>query len=235
MTRIKTKIFFGFSVIIVLCFIQLVVVYQIQNKIINKIRVIKEVESQLELMSEKVIGDDAILTGQVHVALLHALKGDYRSIKEHQDRYNEVGVDLDNLLKKDAIVLINQSPRTPEIKSQNIQIVKDLDALNLKLVDLETRAFSALDNKNADKAYSLMMSEDYEVLKEQLYQKYKAWSDIEHDLTTSFRNNILKDSRWLVIFNLCALIIHISLALILLVLLMRSFASTNKTKNNKVT
>jgi hypothetical protein len=233
MIRIKTKIFFGFFVIIVLCFSQLIVVYQAQNKIIDKTRTIKEVEAKLELMSEQVIGDDATLTGQVHLALLYALKGDYKSIKEHQDKYNEVGINLDNLLKEDAITLINQSQRAPEIKRQNIKIIKDLDILNLKLVDLETRAFAAMNNKDTDTAYSLVVGGDYEVLKYQLYQKYKLWSEIEHNLTNSLRNSILKDSHWLVIFNLCVLITQTILVLVLLILLTRLFTSINETKNNQ--
>jgi hypothetical protein len=232
--KINTKILVGFLMIIVLCLAQLAVAYKLQSRILNNVRQIKDVEAPLEIMSEQVIGYGALLTGQVHAALIHAQKGNHNDTKEHKLRYDEGGTKLDELLKNKAIVLLNQSQRAPAVKNQVVQIIKDLDVFNLKLVDLETRAFTAMDKGDVETAYALVVGGDYDKYKAELYQKYSAWAQIEHDMTLNMRNVILKNSEWLVMFNFYILIAEI-VVIVIILLVVRSFISSlpGRQKNKK--
>ena len=217
--KISTKIMFGFLAIIILVFFQLLVTQKLQNDILESTRQIRDVEAPLDTMSEQVIGWDGILTAEAYAIVLHEEKGNLAEIKEHRATYDEFGNKLDELLKKDAKLLIVQSRRSQEEKDKTLGYVETLDAVNIKLVDLETRAFEAIDNNDRETAYSLVTGEDYHKYKEGFYQNYKVWSENEHELTQSIRNSINRESQQIISINLVCSLVSILLLLIVIFML----------------
>jgi len=223
----NTKILIGFLSIVILIIAQAVIAYKLQGDIFENTKQIQNVEAPLETMSEQVIGYDGILTAEAYAIVLHAQKGDLAEIKEHRAKYDKTGIKLDELLKKDAKILITQSKRSQEEKDKTLGYIKNLDELNLKLVDLETRAFDAIDKKDIDTAYSLVVGEDYHRYKQELYQEYRAWADTEHEQTLTIRSNILKESQQ--ISYLCfGISIVILIMVILTMLIIRSFVAARE-------
>jgi len=218
----NTKILIGFLSIVILIIAQAVIAYKLQGDIFENTKQIQNVEAPLETMSEQVIGYDGILTAEAYAIVLHAQKGDLAEIKEYRAKYDKTGIKLDELLKKDAKILITQSKRSQEEKDKTLGYIKNLDELNLKLVDLETRAFDAIDKKDIDTAYSLVVGEDYHRYKQELYQEYRAWADTEHEQTLTIRSNILKESQQIIYFNL-GISIGIMIMIIMTMFVIRSF------------
>jgi len=226
--KINTRILLGFLAIIVLVIALTGTNYYWNKDRLDKTNQIKDVEAPLELMVEQVIGYDAILTGAAHAALLHAQKGQLEEVKEHKVYYDEVGVKLDNLLKTDAPNLLMKSKRSQEVKDRTFEILKQLDAVNLKLVDLETRAFDAMDKGDTETAYSLIVVGDYPKYKVELLQLYKNWSAIEIETTTNVRNQIIEESNQLNILNMSSSAVIIILALIISFWIARSISKPIK-------
>ncbi|MEI6058367.1 MAG: hypothetical protein WCP89_01210 [archaeon] len=229
----NTKILIGFLSVIILILIQMSITYKLQNNFYDNTLLIKEVEAPLETMSEQVIGYDGILTAEAYAIVLHAQKGDLAEVKTHRERYDEIGIKLDDLLKKDAKILIAQSKRSQEEKDKTLGYIKTLDELNLKLVDLETRAFDAIDKKDVDTAYSLVVGEDYQGYKQELYQEYRVWADSEHKITVDLRSNILKSSQQIIYLNL-GISIGIMIMIIMTMLVIRSFVVGKVAKKGKI-
>jgi PAS domain S-box-containing protein len=218
----NTKILIGFLSIIILIFAQGIIAYKLQSDILENTNQIQNIEAPLELMVEQVIGYDAILTENAHISLLHSMKSETEDIGEHKEKYDEIGIKLDDLLKRDARILLQQSKRSQEVKDEVNGYLKELDRLNLLLVGLETRAFEAIEKNDTETAYSLIVGGDYENYKNELYQNYKAWADIEHEMTLSIQKDILKESQQ--ISYLCfGISILIMITVILTMLMILSF------------
>jgi hypothetical protein len=96
------------------------------------------------------------------------------------------------------------------------------------LVKLETNAFLAIEKKDPKTAYSLVVSDDYDKHKDELYKTYRLWADSELDLTTSIQDNIFTISQQLVYINLGFSLV-VSLLLTLVMVLLRSIISQPKT------
>jgi PAS domain S-box-containing protein len=220
--KTNTKILTGFLSVALLIIAQMAVTHKLQNDFYDNTLLIKEVEAPLETMSEQVIGYDGILTAEAYAIVLHAREGDLAEIKKHRARYDEIGIKLDELLKKDAKMLIVQSKRSQEEKDKTFEYIKNLDALNIKLVDLETRAFEAIDKKDLDTAFSLATGEDYHQYKQELYQEHRNWADSEHRTTLAVRSSILKESQQIIYLNL-GISIGILIMEILTMLMINSF------------
>jgi hypothetical protein len=219
--KISTKIFISFLAIIILVFFQLVITQKLQNDILESTRQIKDVEAPLDTMSEQVIGWDGVLTAEAYAIVLHAEKGNLTEIKEHRSKYDEFGSKLDELLKKDAKLLIVQSRRSQEEKNKTLGYVETLNKVNLKLVDLETRAFEAVEKNDPDTAYALIVGEDYHTYKQELYQNYRSWADSEHEMSLSVNKNIFLESQQIIYLNLVCSLIGILLLIVVLSILRR--------------
>ena len=224
----NTKILIGFLLVIVFILIQMGITFRLQNNFYDNTLQIKEVEAPLNLMVEQMRSYDAILTEEAHVSLLHAQKGDYDEIDEHKLKYDEIGPKLDTLLKRDARILLGKSKRTRVQKDEVNNYLNELDRINLALVDLETRAFSAMEKKDTETAYSLIVGEEYPKYKEEFYQDYLGWANIEHETTHDIRNNILKNSQEIIYLNL-GISIGILIIIILTMLMIHSFIAARET------
>jgi PAS domain S-box-containing protein len=218
----NTKVLIGFLLVIILILAQGVIAYKLQGDIIDNTNQIRNIEAPLELMSEQVIGYDAMLTEQIHVTLLHALKGKYTDIKEHKEKYDEIETKLDDVLKRDAAILLQQSKRSQEIKNQVGGYLKTLDELNIKLAELERGAFESIEKNDTETAYSLVVGEDYNNYKNEFYQNYRDWADAEHEVTLNMNKKIIKESQQ--ISSLCfGISILVIITVILTMLMIRSF------------
>lgn len=211
---VKEKLLIGFSIILILMILMVGATYYLSSKISKDTLQIKGVEAPLELMVQQVIGYDAMLTGSAHESLLHVENGEMNYLVEHKARYDEVGVMLDDLLKNDARALLEESRRSEEQKNEIYGYLKELDVVNLKLVDLETRAFDAMSIGDAVTARSLILSEEYEEYKRELYGLYLKWADAEAVVTESYRQKVLQNSKNVIFVNIIAGILAVVLAII---------------------
>lgn len=232
--KINLRILAGFSFIIVLILALVFFNSTLNNQRLANTNEIKDVESPLDLMVEKVISYDAMLTGAANSALIHAQKGQLTEVQEDTDYYNEVGSKLDNLLKIEAPSLLAKSKRSQETKDNVTQILKQLDEINLVLVDMETRTFEAIEKNNTDLAREIMVSEDYEQNKIKLLELYNQWSAIESKVTSDLRLKIIDQSLQLNRLNLYFSIIIICLAIILSFLISRSISKPIRNLKNNV-
>ncbi len=148
------------------------------------------------------MGDDALLTGEVYDALLEAQDGNYETLPQHKERYDMINEKLDAILQRDVPLLFAQSRRSQELKDQTVQYLVAMDATNQQLVDLEKRAFAAMERKDVVTAQSLVVGGEYDVLKAELRDTYLEWSALEHVATDDVRQEIMDDSTWMMRLNL---------------------------------
>lgn len=219
---IKQKLILGFSVVLVLMALILASTYLLNRQISSYTYQIKDVEAPLEIMVQEVIGYDAMLTGDAHEALLHAESGEMDKVAEHKSRYDSIGIKLDDLLKKNARVLLERSKRSEEQKKEVYGYLSRLDKVNLDLVDLETRAFDALQKGDVKTARSLIVSDQYHSYKEDLYSLYLKWADVEKSVTAEYREKIINNSKLVLWINVIGGIVAFVFALIVAILITRS-------------
>jgi len=220
--KTEKKILIGFLSIIILIFAQVAITHKLQSDILENTRQIQNVEAPLEVMVEQVIGYNAMLTGAAHAALLHAQKNELDKVKEYKTKYDEIGTKLDNILKHDAKMLLEQSERPQEIKNEIEVDLKRLDEVNLALVDLETRAFDAMQKGDIETAYSLIVCKTYQDYKEELSALYQNWAGIEKDLNFGLHRDIIKESQQIIYLNF-GISIGIMIMIIMTMLIIRSF------------
>jgi PAS domain S-box-containing protein len=223
--KLNTRILIGFLLILGLIAIMFGENYLLNNDRLDKTNQIKDVESPISLMVEQVIGYDAMLTEEAHAALLHAQKGDFEGVKEHKANYDEIGTKLDNILKIEAKKLLEKSKRSQEVKDQVKTYLQELDRINVILVDLETRAFEAIDKNDTNTAYSLIVGDNYRKNKLELAQIYKGWSTIEQENTLNIRTQIIQESTQLGKINL-----YFSLMIFILAIILSFFISVSISK-----
>jgi len=221
---IGKKLFLGFGFILLLLATMAVLSYMLNVQITNDTYAIKNVEAPLELMAEQVIGYDAVLTGNAHWALLHAMKGEWDMVKEHQQKYDETGIKLDTLLKTDARILLEQSVRPKEMMDKVDKDIRELDRVNIALVELEVAAFAKMNEKNPDAAYPLIVDEQYHVYKNELYDLYRDWADTEAEVVNLYRQKIIQNTRRVEMVNLAFGTIAVVLGLLIAFIISRSIS-----------
>lgn len=200
--KINTKIFVGFVVLIASIFTQLAVWYTLQVNISENTRQISDIESPMVTLTERMVGYDALKTEQVYLALLDAQKENYSKIQIYKEKYDDTEMKLDSLLKKDSVILLNQSQRSQATKDTINGILKKADETNIILADLEAKAFQAIENHDPETAYSLIMGGYYRARKDEFQQNYRDWTFIEEELVLNTRDSIFNDSQRLVHLNL---------------------------------
>jgi hypothetical protein len=222
MKKICKKILAGFCTLIFLVIVQIVAIHSLQSNLYDNTLQLKEVEIPLETLARSVIGYDAILTGEAHYSLLYAINGSYELGLEHKARYDRIGFEFDNLLKKEAKHLLEQSIRTREAKEQALVYLDELNKLNMALVDLETKAFDAIEKKDIETATSLLTGKEYRENKKEFYQNYLGWTELEQDISELITNKILKNSQTIIYLSL-GISIGILIMIILTILILISF------------
>jgi len=192
---ITRRLSFAFGILIFLLVISSITTFYLNLQIEEQQIELKDIEAPLGLMVEQVIGYDAILTGSAHESLLHAEKGEMEILQEHLSRYNEYGIKLDNILKVKAKELLEKSKRSQEKKDEIYQYLYELDKVNIALVNLETKAFDAMQEGDTEKARSLIITEEYEEYKRKISELYTKWAEVETVISNKYRQQILDNSR----------------------------------------
>jgi signal transduction histidine kinase len=198
---LRTKLFFGFSLLLVLMMVLTISTYVTINRIHTDEKYLNEVNAPLTLGAQQVMGYGALLTGSVHEALLHAEKGEHSDTQGHQQEYDVYGAELDQLLKIDAPLLVNKSRRSTADKDYAFSLLRKMDEVNLKLVVLETGAFIAMKNGDVKLARSYVVSSEYTDYKEQLSTLYTDWGKEEERITAVFNQRVSADSQYILIAN----------------------------------
>lgn len=212
---IQKKLLFGFIAILLLMALMIFLTFNLNQKISQETAQIRNVEAPLELMVEEVIGYDAMLTGNAHEALLHAENNETEIVLEHQKKYDEIGIKLDNLLKFEARSLLANSTRDITTKNKVNEILNKLDKINLDLVDLEVKAFDAMKRGDTKTAKSLIVTSQYVAYKKELNDLYIQWSEIEYKETNNQRQQIIDNSRSVILINVFLGILTLLLGIII--------------------
>jgi signal transduction histidine kinase len=211
---IAKKLILAFGILIIMLVFFTLFTYRLSNQISQDSNALRNVEAPLEVMVQQVIGFDALLTGSAYAALLHAEQGEFKDISEHKLTYDIIGSNMDNLLKFEAPILINQSKRSQQDKYLVFSYLKDLDIINLKLVDLEIEAFNALQKNDTVKARSLIVSDIYADYKNQLADLYQKWDSKEKETSEFYRQRVLESTVRIKIYILGLGVIFILLSII---------------------
>ena len=220
--KISTKILLGFSIIIILGITQLTVTYKLQGDILNNTKQIKDVEAPIILLAQQGSNYGSVASDQLHSVVLHAQKGDYRDVIEHKMFYGAVEEKLNDIFNKDMRMLLNQSNRSQEEKDNMNAKLKETEQLNLLMFDLGNRAFAAIDKKDFETAYSLVVSGDYEKYQKEVQLLAKDFFYITSRGAVDIENSLLRKSQQVIYFNLMIAILLIIVTLLIL-LSMRSF------------
>jgi len=197
---VHVKTFRGITGILLFSFILLIIfisstalfAYSTNLEVWHDSNLIRTVQAPLALMAEQVSGYDSILTGEVHWALLDAINNETEEVEERKETYDEIGLELDNILKIEAPALIEISERSDEEKKQVLDIIAKLNEINSALVDLELRAFDAIEKGDIETAFSLVCEGDYYVYKAQLKDYYAQWAAIEAGRANFYRLRTLE-------------------------------------------
>ncbi len=193
LNSLEHKLGWSFAILIFLILVMTYFSYSFNVVIWNTASDIKNIEAPLGIMVEQVIGYDATLAGIVHEAILNVENG-HNNLSEEINRYNLVGAKLDNLLKFEALTLLNQSSRSLEQKQLVASHLWDLNRLNLYLVDLEKRAFIALLKNDTITAKNLVLNKEYTDFKAQLHEHYLEWAKLEKNISENYRQELLKET-----------------------------------------
>jgi PAS domain S-box-containing protein len=216
--KINTIVLSGFLFIIILISIIASINYSSTKEIGEDVVRIRDVEVPLEIMVEQIIGYDAMLTGNAHNALLYVEKGELEDVKRHEDVYNEIGGKMDNILKIEAVNLLEQSSRSEESKENVKNYLKRLDEVNINLVDLELEAFEKMKQGDFEVAYDLIVGGQYDEYKKELAQVYGDWADEEKRITILYQEEVIEDTE-----QINSIIRYSSVVLILLGLILSIF------------
>jgi hypothetical protein len=219
----NTKILIGFLSIILLVFLQLAFTYQLQTRIFENTRQIKDVEAPLEVMAEKGAGYSTMLIEEVHGALLHAQEGQYSDAEEHKAVYNNLDLE-EKELRKNAIILLGQSEIPLQTKKEIEGKLKTIDEFNLKLFELERKGFEEMDKKELKTASLFLIGGNHKIYKTELFLAYSDWAKIQEELTFTISSDILNDSQKLIYLNL-GISIVIMIVVIITLFIIRSFVN----------
>ena len=228
MEKFSKKILIGFSAIILLIFVQTGIIYSLQKNIIGNTLQIKDIEDPLALTIQKGINYGTIASYQINHSMLHFQKGEYELIEGHKATYDAINMKLKDIFNKDLKILINQSARPQEVKDIMAAKLREIERLHNLIVDLANKSFTAMDKKETDLAYSLIMDGNYEKYQQEIQLIVKDLADIVDRDIFDIQNNIFKNSQRIIYYNL-----GISagiIALIVLTMLILIFFIKNKEK-----
>ena len=224
-TKLSTRLSVFFIVIaIILIFIIINITFN--NSISNQTQQIRDIESKLELIVHDIFSYDALLSENVHAALLHAKDNDLNAIKEHKEQYDQIGNKLDIILKNEALNLLDKSTRPQEVKDEIKIILKQLDNVNLELVDLETKAFEAIEKNHTNLASTFVVGGKYDSKKQEYYQLSKKWEKIESENILKHRSQRDRASQQQNNLNL-----YFALTIIIFILILSTLISISITKD----
>ncbi|MDD5133005.1 MAG: hypothetical protein PHD81_03270 [Candidatus Nanoarchaeia archaeon] len=222
---IKQKLIIGSSMLIsftiILAALTSLVIYQ--NDI--NLKQIDEVEAPLQVMVEEVISYDALLTSNAEAALLHSIKKETSEAKIHKDWYDQQGIVLDNLLKNGARILLSKSKRNIEDKELVYGYLKELDRVNLALVDLELGAFAAMEKGDTTTAYNLIVGSQYQEYKQELRELYTKWYVEEKRISDIYAHKVINNLNKILIFKIILSLIIIIFGIIMSFFIIRSIVN----------
>lgn len=227
----NTKILIGFLTIIILCLTQTIITFVIQKDILNEANEIRNVQAPLEVMAERGVGYGTMLIEEVHGALLHAQKGEYIDVGEHKVVYNELD-EKEKKLRHDAKVLLAQSTISYEAKTRIKEQLDIIEEFNLKMIELEQKGFEAIENKELETANFLLIGGDHKIYKAELFQAYRAWADIQHELALYTSKDIQEDSQKIIFINFVLSVI-INMLIIITLFVIRSFVVEESYKRGR--
>ena len=212
---IGKKLAWTFGFLLVLLITVVSITYALNQQISTDQRYIREINAPLGLMVQQVIGYDAMLTGIVYDSILDAENLELIKVNEYKLKYDDIGAKLDTLLNVEARDLIAKSRRSIEDKQKVYGYLDELNAVNLNLVDLETSAFSAMQNGSVSESRGFVLTQKYDDYKTELADLYVKWGDEEARIAEQYRERILTNSKNVRLYNLYLGILFILVAAIL--------------------
>ena len=202
-----------------------------QKDILNEANEIRTIQAPLEVMSEKGFGYGIMMIEEVHGALLHAQKGEYEDVGEHKAVYNELDEE-EKKLRHDARILLAQSSISYEVKTRIKEQLDIIEEFNPKMIELEQRGFEAIENKDLETANSLLIGGNHKIYKAELFQAYRTWADIQHELALDTSKDIQEKSQKIIFLNFVFSVI-INMLIIITLFVIRSFVVEESYKKGK--
>jgi len=225
---IRKKLLFSFGIIIILMIILSVSTFYLNENMRQLTLTIKDVSAPMDLMIQEIIGNDAILTGHAHWALIDAYNGNLVKINEHKAMYDEAGLKLDTLLKTDYRALLDKSGMALDAKSREESLLRELDRVNLALVDLETGAFDKMSKGDSNGAYALIGGAKYATLKKELSDLYTQLSITQKGFTNSLRDKVALSTGLVQTLNIILAIVIIAAGIIVMLLVSSNISAPVK-------
>lgn len=230
MKKICKKILAGFSILIVLVIVQIIAVHSLQSNLYDNTLQLKEVEIPLKLLVKQGIIYGTIENEQIHYSILHIQKGDYEHVEAHKATYDAVNKILEDIFNRDSKVIVGKSDLSQEVKDLVTAKFKEIERLHNLMIDLGTKSFMAIDEKDSSLAFSLIMDGNYEKYSQETQLVVKDLSDIIDKDISNIENNILKNSQTIIYLTF-----GISIGiLVLIILIMQMLISFIKTKEKEL-
>jgi hypothetical protein len=215
--KTNTKILIGFFSIIILILIQTLITYKLQNNILDNTRQIKDIEHPLTVLASSSQSYDLETTRLIYSALLYAQKGNFDDIKNVKIEYDNVRSVVNSIIESKSVeILLTQSRRSQVLKDESIGYLNDMVAFGIKALDIETKAWKSIEQKDTDTAYSLLIAGDYQKDKAEIYQDSQNLIDIEKETWNILNDEILKKSQQIIYFNLGISILNMIIIIVIL-------------------
>lgn len=189
---IKKKIFSGFSVTLIFILILFLTTYQINQEVSRHTIQISAVERPLTLSVERIIAHDSELTGFLQYAIIHAQQKETELMEEEIANYETTSNELSRLISTTIPTLIGKSERDETTKRQTIQYIYTIDTVNRQLLEIEMRALEELKQNNPEGAQQIIISKEYQQLKQKYQETYNAWIEIEKTTEKQHEQKIIE-------------------------------------------
>jgi PAS domain S-box-containing protein len=225
--KANNKILVGFSILFVLVIFQVIATHNLQSDLYDNTLQLKDVEMPLKLLIQQGVSYGTIASEQIYHSILHMQKGEYDLIEGHKATYEVVNVKLNEIFNKDSKILVSKSSRSQEEKEIMTAKFKEIERLHNLAVDLATKSFKAIDKKENDLAFSLVMGGDYERYQQEIQLVVKDLSEEVDKNVLDIENNLLKESQQIIYLNL-GISIGILVMIILTMLILLSFIKTKE-------
>lgn len=229
---IGKKLSWAFGTLILILFLLAILTYNINISIEKDASNIMNVFTPIKVMVQEIIGYDAILTGHAHAALLHAENNETTEIFRHKAEYDKAGLKLDSILKTDMPNLLSKSPRNNSDKQRIYDHLKNLDETNIKLVELETKAFDSMLKGDILEARKNIVSKEYEDFKQNLSELYYSIFEEEEQVTLYYEEKLLENTNRTQNINVYLAIIFLVISILISVMMYYAISSPIKDISN---
>ena len=175
------------------------------------------VENSLQVLAISKNGDDHVLDETIYFSILYAEKGDYEMVNSYKSKYDQLLAESKIRFEKGSIAsLLKQSHRTAKDKQLTELYIQNIASAETGMRVIVTDAWTALQNKDIQKANALITSSDYKKYHEEMHLNIDNWIELETSNLDVLRNIVFTQLQNSISFTLVYFIMMLAVLLFVL-------------------